>query len=476
MRYVVLLIVTSFLFLLVGCQNPVMNAISHRNGNVSVSQLAKLSTDIQITSVAASSALWPDSNAIDGDTATDWSSNVDPSVNSTEWIAYWFSNLSFHNVNYIEVYPRYGTNGALGFPVKFDIYWSNGSSWVLASSYTSYPNPTGGWVVFPFDSLVSANGIKIVATQLGVDNYNNPVFQLGEVEAGYNGVNRIVCINDSVYGPPIFSTYSPWVMHESGWDRYRMYFGRNEIINGVAEDRIYLSENFGDGETGWGTPILLLSPGGSGESALIHDPTVTIVGSTWNMYYTGTDGPDANGHYNNQIFHATSSDGVNWTKQGVDSISGLPLQDGPYGYGEPSILYENGTYYLYFYSDATPTDSGTVYLATGTDGQNFTYYERISNVVMTSPEVRQYGSEYILVGCSGFTRILEQVSGNPTSFGSSYSEIYSTGPLGSWDYYHVGTPDILPNEGKLYYAGTTNYWEGASQMDDGKIGVANVTF
>jgi len=40
--------------------------------------------------------------------------------------------------------------------------------------------------VLPFDAVVNANGIKIVATQLGVDSYNNPVFQLGEVEAGYN--------------------------------------------------------------------------------------------------------------------------------------------------------------------------------------------------------------------------------------------------------------------------------------------------
>jgi len=472
MRYYKVLFMAGLLLFITGCERTIVQP----HETTSTKKLSKLSTDIQIASVATSSALWSNANAIDGNTATVWSSNVDGSVNSTEWIAYWFNNLSFYNINYIELYPRYGANGAEGFPVKFDIYWSNGSNWNLASSYTSYPNPQSGWVVLSFDAVVNANGIKIVATQLGVDSYNNPVFQLGEVEAGYNGESRIVCIDDSIYGLPIHSTYSPWVMHESGWDRYRMYFGRNEVINNVSADRIYLSENFGNGTTGWGTPTLMLSPGGTGQGALIHDPTVTIVGSTWHMYYTGTDGVDGNGHYNNKIFHATSADGVSWTKQGLDNITNLPTQDGTFGYGEPSVLYENGTYYLYFFSDASPSANGTVYLATGTDGQNFTFYGRVSSMIVTAPEVRKYGSSYILVGSSGFTAVMKQVSTDKTSFGSSYTQILNTGLLGSWDYYHVGTPSILPGESRLYYAGTTNNWLGSSQMDDGKIGVTTISF
>lgn len=469
MRYVILLIVASGLFSLIGCQNNVVqpHAMPH------VGALAKLSTDMPIVSDTASSSIWPVSDLIDGDTLSLWSSNVDPSVNTTEWVAYWFSG--FQNVNYVEVYPRYGTSGALGFPVNFDIYWSNGSSWILASSYVSFPPPKGGWVVMPFSSTVNANGIKIVATQLGVDDNNDPVFQLGEVEAGYTGQNRVVCINDSIFGPPIYSTYSPWVMHEPGWDRYRMYFGRNEIINGVNEDRIYLSENFGDGISGWGTPILLLSPGGTGQGALIHDPTVAIDSTgTWQMYYTGTDNLNGTG---NSIFHASSSDGVHWTKYGLVNMTNLPTQNGSYGYGEPSILYENGTYYLYFFSDATPTDSGTVYLAIGTDGQNFSFYGRVSSMLVSAPEVRQYGSNYILVGSAGwFTGVVEQVSSNKEWFVSSFTQIFTTGPAGSWDSYHIGTPDILPDEGRLYYAGTSNNWTNGSFMDDGKIGVTTITF
>jgi predicted GH43/DUF377 family glycosyl hydrolase len=322
--------------------------------------------------------------------------------------------------------------------------------------------------------MVNANGIKVVATRLGVDSNNTPVFQLGEVSAG-NCETRIVSIHDPVYGPPVHSTYSPWIMHETGWDRYRMYFGRNEIINGISADRIYLSENMGDGKTGWGTPIVLLSPGGAGQGALIHDPTVAIVGGTWHIYYTGTDGPDGNGHYNNRIFRATSSDGVSWTKQGQTTISGLPVQNGSYGCGEPSIIYENGTYYLYFFSDANPSN-GTVCLATGTNGSAFTYYGIVSSMIVTSPEVRKKENNYILLGSSSHINILKQTSTSKTSFGSSFTQIFTAGPLGSWDHYHVGHPNFLPNENRLYYSGTTNDWLGSSEMDDGKIGVANITF
>jgi len=60
----------------------------------------------------------------------------------------------------------------------------------------------------------------------------------------------------------------------------------------------------------------MLSPGGTGQGALIHDPTVTIVGSTWHMYYTGTDGVDGNGHIIIDISCNKCRRG-SWTKTGA---------------------------------------------------------------------------------------------------------------------------------------------------------------
>jgi hypothetical protein len=97
-------------------------------------------------------------------------------------------------------------------------------------------------------------------------------------------------------------------------------------------------------------------------------------------------------------------------------------------------------------------------------------------MIVTSPEVQKKGDNYILLGSSSHINILKQTSTDMKAFGSSFTKIYSIGPLGSWDHYHVGHPNFLPNENRLYYSGTTNDWLGSSEMDDGKIGVANITF
>jgi hypothetical protein len=55
----------------------------------------------------------------DNDTTTIWSSNVHSSTSNTEWVAYWFNG--FYDVNYIELMPRYGSSGAMCFPVTFNI-------------------------------------------------------------------------------------------------------------------------------------------------------------------------------------------------------------------------------------------------------------------------------------------------------------------------------------------------------------------
>ena len=141
-------------------------------------------TDWPVTNMTSGSAIWPALNAIDGNIQTCWSSNVHSSAANTEWIAYWFDG--YHPVNYIKLRPRFG-GAALGFPVEFTVYWSDGN-WQWAFAKSSYPKPTSdGWVILPLPATVNANGIHIIATQLGGDNTGvNYVFQLAEVGAGYD--------------------------------------------------------------------------------------------------------------------------------------------------------------------------------------------------------------------------------------------------------------------------------------------------
>lgn len=293
--------------------------------------------------------------------------------------------------------------------------------------------------------------------------------------------DRTICIADPSHSNAILSTYSPCVLHKPGWDRYRMYFGRNEEIGGWWADRIYLSESFSDGIADWGEPILLLEPDVAfeGEGGLIHDPTVDWVDGTWHMYYTGTDkrsiGPGEQWH--NRIFHATSADGVSWQRQGAAAIDGLPAQGGTYGYGEPSLLMRDGEFWLYFFSDADP-GAGTVMLATGTDGQAFTCRGRASGIVVTAPEVARAGGEYLLVASSGFVRIVLQRSADPSWFGGAldFEVILETGPPGAWDARYIGLPFAMPRQSRLYYAGMNDPGDAGGPMSNAQIGVTHVVF
>ncbi len=102
------------------------------------------------------------------------------------------------------------------------------------------------------------------------------------------------------------------------------------------------------------------------EKKQIGDPTVVKVDSTFYMYYEGAGEfkPRPNEtpvEYNNSVFLATSPDGRHWTKwpnnkdpQPVVSPSpaNLKPENRRYGCGQPSVLYRDNTYILY-YVDST---------------------------------------------------------------------------------------------------------------------------
>jgi len=191
------------------------------------------------------------------------------------------------------------------------------------------------------------------------------------------------------------NTFGQWVIKENGWDRYLMFFSCNStVVNGKPStsspgdsgtyntpasswwaDRIWLTWSFGDGKNinGWDAndgngnipPFLMLSPGGSGQSCLVGDPSVVYWQGQWHMYYEGTDNPDGSG---NRIFHATASSWMGpWTKQG--QVSGLWADTRSCGLSWPTVLVDGSQLVLYF------TDNSCRLMAaynTDTTGSNFT--------------------------------------------------------------------------------------------------------
>lgn len=136
-----------------------------------------------VTKVATSSALWPNTNVNDGNYQSAWTSNGYGDPNHQEWLAYWFDG--FHPVDTVRLFPRFLNGQALGFPTSFSVYWSDGSKWNLAQTYTNVTMPqTANYVTIKLPAAVNANGIQVFANQLGRDDQGGYYFQMAEVGAG----------------------------------------------------------------------------------------------------------------------------------------------------------------------------------------------------------------------------------------------------------------------------------------------------
>jgi len=172
----------------------------------------------------------------------------------------------------------------------------------------------------------------------------------------------------------------PSVLREG--DGYTMWASKGTGPKGVAIYKLRSS----DGES-WqvendGKPVL--EPGGKKDfdSIGVETPVVLKVGDTYHMYYS------AYPHGKIPLVtmgHATSSDGVRWTKRGeLTSITGPVGRDkgnpwGRLGRGEPAVVYVNNTFYLYFTDvrcrqddcKGSPAPIRGISLATSKDGHVF---------------------------------------------------------------------------------------------------------
>ncbi|MBN9385507.1 MAG: hypothetical protein J0H74_32440 [Chitinophagaceae bacterium] len=418
MKYRNLLVIICLLIVWGGCKKASVR--TSQRGTTLPRAITWQPTDIPVTSVATSSQLWSNAALKDSSATTVWSSNTRSDVNSTEWVAYWFNG--FHDVNYIKMLPRYDHTGAQGFPVKFDIYWSNGSSWVLSRSDTAFPNPQTEWVILPLPATVNTNGIRIVATKLGKDDYGNIVFQLAEVGAGYdaglnnftwqgnNNTNReneirsvgsgtfnpnkisnwnydarnpIITANaggnSNVYAPYIVSNGGAWNIYFGGWDGTTD--GHDRISITVSNDN-FLSFN----------PHALMIDHG----VMTHVNNETVMkkpDGSWLMYYTTLPGsPQLN-----KPAYATSTNGVNWTPNAgsasyLITMNGYPNWSLADVNGSNVIYYENGVFHLYF-NDFNYTNTGNafaVHHATSTDMINFTYTGDVLPEGLVAQDVKKF--------------------------------------------------------------------------------------
>lgn len=342
---------------------------------------------------------WPKSYLIDDDVNTRWSSERNENVEPDEWVAFWFD--TYHETNYIKIYPRYSQNSALAFPVEFTIYYSDGVQWNPIYTVEHFPNPHEDWIILPLGQTVTANGLRIVATELGTDDSGKHYFQLGEVSGGYDpgfetlqlvgfdadvGINQFDNVGAGQFDPNkishwnydyrnflndgerlqestcaekknIYSHQAQWVESEQQW---YIYYGGQDSPTGYAcdpsHDRIYMTTTDKDFQTidMVGRRVIV----DEGAFHHVNNPAVTQTSEgTFAMVYTAAYDLYGDADQNKPAY-ATSTDGKNWSPSNpgdpfgsnalIDMNNYHANWDDIYINNSNGLLYDRGQFWYYF--------------------------------------------------------------------------------------------------------------------------------
>lgn len=207
------------------------------------------------------------------------------------------------------------------------------------------------------------------------------------------------------------------------------------------------------------------------------DPSIVKVNNIYYLYYTATAANGSQSSVNNQIFLATSHDGITWTKY-PDNTNPKPvisntINSGKYGVGQSTVMYINGKFWQFY----TNTDRGGTMLAISYDGitwrnQNcsFICYPVVNSFNFVPTYLTKYNVFFAAVACcedhnggiyyffskDGYnwqpshlgdnSMLLPPVGGNRTA---AHNGGFLTNPLGLNStnqlkfYYGAGTPNAL---------------------------------
>ena len=161
---------------------------------------------------------------------------------------------------------------------------------------------------------------------------------------------------------------------------YKMYYyttagGVNKIGLATSPDG-YTWTKYG------GNPVLDAGPSGTWDGAGVWAPTVVVQNKSYKMWYQGYDGAIPEIGYAS-IGHATSSDGIHWTKYPGNPVlqHGGPGDFDYYTSGEPFVLQALGRYHL-FYTSTSGSIQNKIGYAVSRDGISWT--KSRNNPVLTA--------------------------------------------------------------------------------------------
>ncbi len=215
---------------------------------------------------------------------------------------------------------------------------------------------------------------------------------------GSNGTNRIYYATSSspygIYNSPVISTPNAQSYDALKWESNLNTYGKISVQtrSGNTDDPTNPTDSFvwtkydntveTPSDTTGTNGRVPAGTSGKGDEG-IYEPFVLKDEDTYKMWYTGEDG---DGNYN--IFYATSSDGLTWTKYDntVPSASDTTSTNGriPLGtsgkgdeieVGGPTVIKDGSTYKMWYSGRDDVDGIYRVYYATSSDGLTWTKYD-----------------------------------------------------------------------------------------------------
>jgi len=307
---------------------------------------------------------------------------------------------------------------------------------------------------------------------------SNPVFAVlsPDIPSKSNGVGDLV----------IVSWYDKKVIARDGYDYgvtamkdtdgvYKMWWTGGSLSTGVYDHIFHASSNDG---SNWSEPQDIMAPT---PLELTADPSVVKVENTYYMYFTGT----YDNGINNDIYLATSTDGIHWTKYPSDTnpqpvITRHPPTMGEYGAGQPSVLFLNGQFVVY-YLDQTLPDG--LYRVVSDDG--ITFYNRTYIMPVNDVDIAYCESQdlFLMVRHGQFENEFSRACLHISYDGFTFTPIENTkfviGPPGVGDGFQlasgiVGDPvGVIGTEVRVIYAAGLS---GNSNADTWDLYLSHVYF
>ena len=201
---------------------------------------------------------------------------------------------------------------------------------------------------------------------------NNPVLDLG---ASGEWDNHWVYASSVLFED---GTYKMWY---SGHDGYNVRIGYATSPDGIAWEKYE------------GNPVLGLGGSGAWDDYHVSTPFVLFEDGTYKMWYSGYDGSD------DRIGYTTSPNGITWTKYAGNPVLGLgaPGEWNDDEVGHPSVLFENGTYKMWYggshgsnWRIGYATSNATIAIRTDKliyrEGDSMTVYADVVNIDHDVPD------------------------------------------------------------------------------------------